>query len=49
MAGKLHHADGSREAITLNQTLNAEQVEWFRAGGALNLLRTRGGTLQLRR
>ena len=35
----LHHADGSRETIQLRHTLNAPQIEWFRAGAALNLLR----------
>lgn len=35
----LHHADGSEESIILNHSLNAEQVEWFKAGSALNVLR----------
>jgi len=35
----LHHDDGSTESLTLNQTLNAEQIDWFKAGSALNLLR----------
>jgi aconitate hydratase len=35
----LHHADGSTDKILLNHTLNAEQIEWFKAGSALNLLR----------
>ena len=38
----LHHADGSRESFEVTHTLNAEQIEWFRAGSALNLLRERG-------
>jgi aconitate hydratase len=37
----LHHADGSEEEIPLRHSLNAEQVSWFRAGSALNVLRTR--------
>jgi aconitate hydratase len=37
----IHHSDGSEEEITLNHSLNAEQVEWFRAGSALNVLRTK--------
>ncbi len=37
----LHHNDGSSEEITLNHSLNAEQVEWFKAGSALNVLRTK--------
>jgi aconitate hydratase len=35
----IHHADGSEEQIQLNHTLNADQVEWFRSGSALNVLR----------
>jgi aconitate hydratase len=35
----IHHADGSDETIELAHSLNAEQVEWFKAGSALNLLR----------
>ena len=36
-----HHSDGGEERIKLNQSLNAEQVEWFKAGSALNVLRTK--------
>ena len=39
----LHHADGSREEIQLRHTLNAGQIEWFKAGTALNLLRQQEG------
>jgi len=35
----LHHADGTSEEFSLNHTLNQEQIEWFKAGSALNLLR----------
>jgi len=35
----LHHADGSREDISLRHTFTAEQIEWFKAGSAVNLLR----------
>ena len=35
----VHHADGSRETIRLLHTYNAPQIEWFKAGAALNLLR----------
>lgn len=34
----LHHADGSQETIALRHTLNEEQVTWFKAGSALNVL-----------
>ncbi|MBZ0268265.1 aconitate hydratase, partial [bacterium] len=39
-----HHADGSEDRAEMLQSLNAEQIEWFRAGSALNLLRTGGGS-----
>ncbi|MBS3914893.1 MAG: aconitate hydratase [Bacteroidetes bacterium] len=35
----LHHKDGSSETIQVNHTYNAQQIEWFKAGGALNLIR----------
>jgi aconitate hydratase len=37
----LHHADGGEEELEARHSLNAEQVEWFRAGSALNVLRDR--------
>jgi aconitate hydratase len=39
----LHHADGTAEQIDLDHTLNQEQIAWFRAGSALNLLARQGG------
>jgi aconitate hydratase len=35
----VHHADGSKDAFACRHTLNADQVGWFRAGSALNVLR----------
>jgi len=35
----LHHADGSTEEIKVNHTLNQNQIDWFKAGSALNLIR----------
>ncbi len=35
----LNHADGSSEEIKANHTYNAQQIEWFKAGGALNIIR----------
>lgn len=35
----LNHADGSKDEITVNHTYNAQQIEWFKAGGALNIIR----------
>lgn len=36
----LHHKDGSTESFDVKHTFSAEQIEWFRAGSALNLLRS---------
>jgi len=35
----LHHADGSSDTIVANHTYNEQQIEWFKAGGALNIIR----------
>jgi len=35
----LHHADGSKDEIKVNHSYNAQQIEWFKAGGALNIIR----------
>lgn len=35
----LHHANGTRETFEVNHTYNAQQIEWFKAGGALNIIR----------
>jgi aconitate hydratase len=37
----LHHADGRDDEISAKHTLNDEQIRWFRAGSALNLLARR--------
>lgn len=36
----LNHKDGSKDSITLNHTYNKQQIEWFKAGGALNVIRS---------
>jgi aconitate hydratase len=36
---EVKHADGQVETIALKHTFNAEQIKWFQAGSALNLLR----------
>ena len=36
----LNHIDGSSESITVNHSYNAQQIEWFKAGGALNGIRS---------
>ncbi len=34
----LNHLDGSRDEIVANHSYNAQQLDWFRAGSALNYL-----------
>ncbi len=34
-----HHEDGSSDTVEVRHTLNADQVEWFKAGSALNVLK----------
>ncbi|MBX3007243.1 MAG: aconitate hydratase [Melioribacteraceae bacterium] len=34
----IKHKDGSSDEILLNHSFNAGQIEWFKAGGALNLI-----------
>jgi aconitate hydratase len=33
------HSDGSKDVIALNHTYNEQQIGWFRAGSALNLIK----------
>jgi aconitate hydratase len=35
----LHHANGSTENIIANHTYNEQQIAWFKAGAALNIIR----------
>lgn len=35
----LNHSDGSKSEIKVNHSYNAQQIEWFKAGGALNIIR----------
>ena len=35
----LHHADESKHEIEVTHTYNEPQIEWFKAGGALNVIR----------
>jgi aconitate hydratase len=39
----LHHADGSSETFEVNHSYNENQIAWYRAGSALNLIRQQGG------
>ncbi len=36
----LNHADGSREEFPVNHSYNQNQIEWFKAGSALNVIRS---------
>jgi aconitate hydratase len=36
---ELCHADGSKDLIMLNHTYNKQQIDWFKAGSALDLIR----------
>lgn len=36
----LHHNTGDHEIIKVNHSYNAQQIEWFKAGGALNIIRS---------
>ncbi|MBA3857313.1 MAG: aconitate hydratase [Cyanobacteria bacterium PR.3.49] len=38
---RIRHADGSEDKIALKHTMTDEQVGWFKAGSALNLIRMR--------
>ncbi|WP_442590180.1 aconitate hydratase [Pedobacter sp. AW31-3R] len=35
----LNHVDGTADEIVVNHSYNAQQIEWFKAGGALNIIR----------
>jgi aconitate hydratase len=39
LTATLVHADGSSENIVLNHTFNANQIEWFKSGSALNRMK----------
>ena len=40
----LHHEDGSEHRAQVSHSLNREQIEWFRAGSALNVLSKQSGS-----
>jgi aconitate hydratase len=35
----LHHSDGTVQEFPVNHSYNAQQIDWFKAGGALNIIR----------
>lgn len=38
-----HHEDGTSDAVLVNHSYNENQIEWFKAGGALNIIRSQVG------
>ncbi len=36
---RLNHSDGTSEEFQVNHTYNETQIEWFKAGSALNLIK----------
>jgi aconitate hydratase A / 2-methylisocitrate dehydratase len=38
---RIHHADGGTEEIELKHSYNSAQIAWFKAGSALNLMRSK--------
>ncbi len=43
----LHHDDGSKEEILLHHSYNETQLEWFRQGSAINVIRSMNTGLNL--
>jgi aconitate hydratase len=43
LACEIHKSDGSVVAFTCSHTMNDEHIAWFRAGGALNIIRQQHG------
>ncbi|MBI3324987.1 MAG: aconitate hydratase [Candidatus Omnitrophica bacterium] len=41
---RLQHADGSTDAVSLAHSLTDEQIRWFKAGSALNLIKAQQPT-----
>lgn len=39
VTGIVTHSDGTKHEIVLNHSYNQAQIEWFKAGSALNILR----------
>jgi aconitate hydratase len=35
----LHHSDGTTDQFLVNHSYNAQQIEWFKAGSALNIIK----------
>jgi len=39
---ELKHSDGTAESFEVNHTYNQQQIDWFKAGSALNLIAAKG-------
>jgi aconitate hydratase len=39
-----NHADGTHDEIIANHTYNQQQIEWFKEGAALNIIRKQVAT-----
>jgi aconitate hydratase len=37
---ELNHSDGTSDIIEAHHSYNEQQIEWFKAGGALNVIRS---------
>ncbi len=37
----LHHSNGTTDSFEVNHTYNEQQIEWFKAGAALNIIRAK--------
>ena len=44
----LNHSDNSTETIIANHSYNTQQIEWFKAGGALNIIRREFAKTQMK-
>ncbi len=42
----IKHEDGSQEEFSVSHSLSTEQIKWFQAGSALNLMRKQKGKLE---
>jgi len=38
---EIEHPDGVRDTITVRHSFTEEQIEWFKAGSALNMIAAR--------
>lgn len=43
MQAEIKHKDGKVDKITLNHTMNEQQITWFKAGSALNRMKEIAG------